>query len=125
MADKVPMVEVTPRELRNILRVPQRKGFVRRLVLNDPSRIEEMEDLGYKLVEDKERGGPLTRREYVVMEMPADLYEARQQAKVEANRATRESLLDRAARTELEGQARQGAMRGKAQVIGDVELERL
>ena len=124
MAEKVPMVHVNPRGERNILRVPQRKGFHRRLVLNDPARIEEMQELGYVLVTNKE-GGPLARREYVVMEMPADLYEARQHEKARQLQVDREARLNREARVELDREARQDVMRGKAQIIGGVELEKL
>lgn len=39
--------------LKQKLDAPQRKGFVRRWVDNDPSRIMSMEELGYALVSDK------------------------------------------------------------------------
>lgn len=120
---KVPMVEVRPRVERQILRVPQRKGYVRRLVLDDPARIEEMEELGYKVVQDQ-NGGPLKRREYIVMEIPADIYEARQAEKAERIRQDREARLNSAARRELSTQA-ETVPRGRAKVIGGVELEQL
>ncbi len=120
---KAPMIDVKPLGDRQILRVPQRKGFVRRLVRDDPARIEELEELGYKTVASPD-GGPLRRYEYVVMEIPSDLYEARQAAKVEQIKRERQIVLNAAARRDLSEQVN-AAPRGKTSVIGGVELEKL
>ena len=118
---KVAAIEVKPRVERDILRTPQRKGFTRRLALNDPIRIEEMEDLGYRVVK-KESGEVLTRREFVVMELPEELYNARQAEKVHQIRQSQKALT-LSARKGPEQVAGQDMFRGKAQVIGGVEIE--
>lgn len=60
-------VEATPKTLRRRrastggfatkLDAPQRPGYVRRFVLNDPSRLMHLQDLGYDFVQDRAGSG--------------------------------------------------------------------
>lgn len=93
-----PAVQTRPRlevrlHRRDPLELPSRlrkAGYRQRLVRmgDSPSeteaRIEEMEDLGYRVVRDS-KGAPELRRNAIVMEITEELYQARQRAKVEEN----------------------------------------
>jgi len=118
---RVQAIDVSTRSERDVLKTPQRPGFARRLVKNDPIRIEEMEELGYRVVQ-KEDGGPFVRREFVVMETPQDLHDARQAAKVAEVRRQREAL-SRSVRRDLEGVTQKDEFRGKTGIIGGVSIE--
>ncbi len=78
---------------RDYLDLPSRlrkPGFRQRIMRmgDSPSeteaRIEEMEEMGYTVVRNKD-GSPVQRRNGLLVEIPQELYQARQRAKAEAN----------------------------------------
>lgn len=87
------------------LDAPQREGFVRRFVNDDPARIKAMEDLGYTLVNDRAgegayrtegQGSRISRHagrdengkpfQTILMETPASEYEVGMREKEEARK---------------------------------------
>lgn len=124
MAGKVPMLPVNPRSRKDVMKSSTRKGFRRRWIVNTPEQIQRFEeDEGYALAKDGKSDAPVTRREYVLVEIPEELYQAKQADKV------RRILSDRAgmaasqqARRELRALSERDDSRGQVSVIGGVEL---
>lgn len=119
---KAPAIPVNS-PTRALLPMPQREGFERRWIVDDPDRIEQTREVGYEPVRDA-KGGTMTRRGHVLMEIPKEFYDARQDAKSQAVYASRKTESKRA-REEMERRADEGVMRGKVSVIGGVEYERI
>lgn len=120
---KVPRIEVLTPEP-DALRAPTHKGYHRRWVRNtEESLARYTEELGYKIVK-REDGETFKRREYVLMEIPEDVWQARQEAKrqriLESRRA---AALTRRVAVEADSLARAPESRGLAQRIGSVTLE--
>lgn len=91
---KVPHLDIRVgrRDRLEVLQRYRKAGFRNRWVkmgdnpTDTESRIEEMEELGYGVVES-DKGGPVTRSGMLLMEIPEDTYRARERAKLEANLA--------------------------------------
>lgn len=121
---KVPMVQIKPRGYKNILREPnKRKGFVRRWVNDDPARVDQMkEEEGYDIVNNVE-GGPIKRREFVLMEIPESLYNQKQAEKTASIYAERTKMrMSARARREVEATSGSADFVGRSRAIGGVEL---
>lgn len=112
---------------RDPLAVPsrfQRAGYVSRWtrIGDNPSdteaMIEEREDLGYEVVNDPEKGGPVTKRNAILMQIPERLYHERQRAKAEENlRQNRaQAEVNRANMSQLVGRAPHGKVLGEGLV---------
>jgi len=122
---KVPMVTITPRGQRNILREPsKRKGFVRRWIMDDPAQVDRMtQEEGYQLVQNEAGAGPVKRREYILVEIPESLYNTKQAEKVAEVYAERTKMrMSAKARRDVEATAGAVEFRGRSTVIGGVEL---
>lgn len=112
---------------RDPLAVPSRfkhPGFVTRWIRmgESPSdteaTIEEREELGYQVVEDPDKGGPVTKRNMILMEIPEKLDRERSRAKVEENLRMNRAQADinRANMSQLVGRSPHGKVLGEGLV---------
>jgi len=108
---------------RDPLAVPSRfqtAGYVNRWVRtgdnpsDTESMIEEREEMGYEVVQDPDKGGPVTKRNMILMRIPVRLYREREQAKAEENvRMNRaQAEVNRANMSQLVGRAPHGKVVG-------------
>lgn len=127
----VPRVQVNVTR-RDPLTVPtkyQQRGFVNRWIAmgNDPmdteARVEEMEELGYTVVKD-EGGDVVRKRNMILTQIPRELYDARQQAKVDENQRQNRAQADarrREFRSHVLGGDADGRVIGEGAEIGEPE----
>lgn len=123
MATKEPPapLQVVSLERLDLLSAPKRSGFHRRWARNTDEDIERLRESGYVVVKNED-GGPKTRRDMVLVEVPQAIYDERTRMKVARVYAKRRAARQSAA-SESERMARQPEHRGVITVVGDVSVE--
>lgn len=89
--EPIPVVAMSRPDL---LRSPQRKGFRRRWARDTEEDVERLKEMGYEPVKQEEgdkKGEVVRRRDMVLMEVPEELYRAREREKVRRQKERRQS----------------------------------